>query len=279
MELLLEAGEVRVRRCRHGVMAYHRLDAHVGRALDTLGEWAEAELELLALFLRPGAVAVDVGANLGTHALCFARAVGPSGAVLAFEPQAVMHQLLCATLVLNGQLHARAVQAAVGARAGSIVVPAIDYRAGGNFGGLALGAFTEGERVPVVTLDGLSLGRCDLLKVDVEGMEGAVLEGAQATLARCHPVVYVENNGPKGAPEVVQLLQGLGYTLRWHFSPFFRADNFAGATVNPFGPQVDANMLAVPPALASAVTALAPVEGPTDTAAQALERAQRRSRT
>lgn len=257
-------------------MAYLKHDEHVGRALDLYGEWGEGELELLGLFLKPGAVAVDVGANLGTHSVFFAKKVGPSGAVFAFEPQRVVHQLLCSNFALNAIFHARAFHAAVGAEPGAITVPDIDYGAAGNFGGLSLGHWAEGEGVPVLTLDGLDLPRCDLIKIDVEGMELSVLRGARQTLKRLQPVVYLENNGPTGAPDVVALLLDLGYSLHWHFSPFFRADNFAGVKENVFGPLVDANMLAVPPPLAHAVGSLQSLSGPADTAAEALKRKEGR---
>ena len=272
MRIIHESGPVRVRECRHGAMAYLPRDEHVGRSLDLLGEWAEAELRLLGLFVKPGSTVVDVGANVGTHALFFAKRVGERGAVIAFEPQRLLHQVLCANMALNGITWARVIRAAVGARPGSVVVPEIDYAAGGNFGGLSLGAWRDGEAVPVVTVDDLDLKSAALMKIDVEGMEGAVLEGAAATVSRLHPVIFVENNRPDGAPEVVRFLADRGYALFWHFSPFYSPDNFAGAAENPFGALVDANMIAVPGALAPAMGALRPVLGPDDTAAAALSR-------
>src|ERR1039457_4555745 len=92
MRVLHENNLVRLRQCRHGVMAYHPKDSHVGRSLDLYGEWAESELELLGVLLQPGQVAVDVGANIGTHAVFFAERVGATGTVIAFEPQRLVHQ-------------------------------------------------------------------------------------------------------------------------------------------------------------------------------------------
>ena len=270
--LLHENALVRVGPCRHGLMTWFRHDAHVGRALEVYGEWAEAEVELLRAFLGPGKVAVDVGANIGTHAVAMAQAVGPTGLVLAFEPQRAVHQVLCANAALNGLLQLKAFHAALGAQAGGVVVPEVDYAEPGNFGGVPLGAWTQGETVPVLTLDGFALPRCDVLKVDVEGMEAAVLAGAQDTLRRCQPVVYFENNGPAGAPEVVRQLRALGYVLAWHFSPFFRAQNFLGATDDVFGGTVDANVLAVPAAMAGVVRRFLPVEADDEPAATALRR-------
>lgn len=275
MRVIHEAGLFRTRQVRHGVFTYPVTDQHVGRSLDLYGEWAEAELQLLTTLLQPGAVVVDVGANLGTHAIRLAQAVGPTGAVFAFEPQRVMHQLLCANATLNGLTWLRCLHGAVGAAPGGLVVPDVDYAAPGNFGGLSLGSWREGETVPVFTLDALGLPRCHLLKVDVEGMEAQVLDGARGLLDASRPVVYLEHNHPEGNPGVIERLLRHEYACFWHFSPFFRPDNFAGAKEDVFGGLLDANVLAVPRALAPALRALEPVASPADTARAALERRRR----
>lgn len=267
---------VRVRRCRRGLMAYPVSDAHVGRALDVYGEWAEAELELLNALLQPGDVAIDVGANLGTHTVALAQRVGPRGAVLAFEPQRLIHQLLATNATLNGLMNVRAIHGAVGAQAGALVVPDIDYATPGNFGGLSLGAWKDGETVPVFALDALGLTRCRLIKIDVEGMEGAVLDGARQLVATARPFIYFEHNAPTGAPAVLERLLRAEYVCAWHFSPFFRAGNFAGAKDDVFGGMSDANVLAVPAPLAAMIQAFEPVRGVDDTAQAAFERRARR---
>jgi FkbM family methyltransferase len=276
VKVIHEAGFVRVRETRHGAMAYPIGDQHIGRALDLYGEWAEAEVELLSLFIAPGQIVADVGANLGTHTVAFAKRVGPAGTVLAFEPQRVIHQLLCTNVALNGLTNVRAFHAAVAEKTGGLRVPPIDYAAGGNFGGVSFGQWKEGETVPVLTIDGFGLESLRLLKVDVEGMELAVLTGARATIERAQPVIYFENNGPDGSPEVVKLLRSLGYDLRWHLAPFFRPANFAQKKEDVFGGMVDANTLAVPAALAPLVQAFLPLEAESESAASALSRLQRK---
>jgi FkbM family methyltransferase len=257
-------------------MAYLTTDEHVGRSLDQCGEWARSELELLGALLKPGDTVVDVGANLGTHAVFFAQRVGPTGAVVAFEPQRVVHQLLATNATLNGVTWLRAMHAAVGDAPGSLVVPDIDYAAQGNFGGLRLGDWAQGEPVPVVTLDSLGLRACALVKIDVEGMEGAVLDGARALLSASRPMVYFEHNALNGAPEVLERLLRHEYACFWHFSSFFRADNFAGLATDPFHGLVDANVLAVPRALAPVLRSLEPVVAADDTATRALARRSHR---
>lgn len=254
-------------------MAYLTSDEHIGRCLDLYGEWAEAEIMLLCALVKPGDTALDVGANIGTHTLPLAKKVGAKGSVLAFEPQRFLHQLLGANLALNGISWSQAFHAAVGAQPGFIVVPNIDYCAQGSFGGLSLGAWEQGESVKLLTIDSLSLPAVALIKIDVEGMEAAVLAGAKETLSRCHPFLYVENQRNGGSPQVVEFLEAAGYALYWHFSSFFREDNFAGSTDNVFGAMVDANILAVPRSLALSISSLLPVLGPDDTApAAALRR-------
>jgi FkbM family methyltransferase len=233
----------RQRACRYGEMLYNIHDMYIGRSLDLYGEFSEGEMELLGPLLRPGQVVVEVGANIGTHTLFFARHVGPTGAVLAFEPQRVVFQTLCANLVLNSITNVDCRQLAVGAVAGEVVVPSIDYRREQNFGGLALGGYQEGERVPLVTIDGLSLGRCHLLKVDVEGMEQAVLEGATATLSRLKPILYVENDRREKSADLVRFLDAQGYAMYWHAPPLFNPRNFFNNPQNVFGNIISRNML------------------------------------
>lgn len=61
------------RKCRHGTFLFNRNDTFVGRSLELYGEWCEAEIELLAQVVKPGDVVLDVGANIGTHAVPFCQ--------------------------------------------------------------------------------------------------------------------------------------------------------------------------------------------------------------
>ena len=184
----------RLKDCRHGRMLFLKRDVYIGRSLDVYGEFSELEGELFAQLLQPGAVVIEVGANIGAHTVHLAKLVGPQGAVLAFEPQRVIHQLLCANVALNELFNVHSFHAAAGRAPGSLKVPPLDYAAENNFGGLSLGGASTGEDVPVVTLDGFNLPAVRLLKVDVEGMEADVLLGARQLIARHRPVLYVEND-------------------------------------------------------------------------------------
>jgi len=73
----------------------------IGRSLDLYGEWSEGEVALFQALLRPNDTVVEVGANIGSHSVFFAKAVGAQGNIVAIEPQRVVFQTLCANLALN----------------------------------------------------------------------------------------------------------------------------------------------------------------------------------
>src|SRR5687767_13336929 len=177
----------RIKDCRHGRMIYNTNDQYVGRSLEIYGEYSEGEVALFAQIVKTGDIVVEVGANIGAHTVWFANAVGIGGAVMAFEPQRIVFQTLCANLAINSIINVIAQQVIVGAQPGSMRVPCPDPRQHANFGGIGIDHFKGGESVPVIRLDDQELKRCRLMKVDVEGMELEVLQGAAATIDRLKP--------------------------------------------------------------------------------------------
>ena len=250
-------------RCRHGTFLYSRHDT-IGRFLDQYGEWAEPEAALLAGLLRPGDIAVDVGAHMGTLTVPLAKAVGPGGTVLAFEPQRFLFHLLCANVALNGLTQVQTFEHALGDRAERLWLRPINYGGAGNFGLLSLdgqyaGKEGEGTAVRIWPLDQRAPGvdRCRLIKIDVEGLEDAVLAGAEKFVARTRPFVYFEMNRLT-QDAVLARLRGWGYRLFWHPVPLFDPNNFAGVTSNAYGARGDLNVLAVPDEMPDQFPALVP---------------------
>ncbi|WP_158287933.1 FkbM family methyltransferase [Falsiroseomonas bella] len=174
---------------------------------------------------RGEGVIVDVGAHDGLLTLPFARL--PGAQVIAFEPlPSAFARLRAAVLAEYGAippqiaLRPEALGAAPGRLTLSVPVTAgaaieqwaslvKDYA---EFEGVA----TERHEVEVITLDSLALPKLTHMKVDAEGAEEEVLQGARATLTRCRPVLSleVEERHRQGATrDVPALLQGLGYAL------------------------------------------------------------------
>jgi FkbM family methyltransferase len=163
------------------VLAGHPHEPHV---------WAA-----LASHLLPGTTFVDVGANVGLFALPAARRVGPSGRVLAVEPSADNVQLLCAAAARNRFDNLQVMPFAASDHHG--VVAVVSRQETSN-------SFTPPDRAvhpgapcaPCAPLDALVGGceRIDLVKVDVEGYELAVIAGSRDLLARHRPTVLIEFN-------------------------------------------------------------------------------------
>jgi len=159
----------------------------------------ESELRMILAIagtLPEGAVAVDAGANIGLVAIPLAQSLrNLGGIVLAFEAQRMMFYALCGAAALNDLENLQAFHLAVGARAGRIKVPPLDYGSAQDFGLLSLVGSDPagaGEEIAVTMIDAMPLPQLDFLKIDVEGMEIEVLQGAAASLRKHRPWCWVE---------------------------------------------------------------------------------------
>jgi len=245
--------------CRHGMFLCNRNDL-IGLYLSLHGEFAEPEVELLSSLIHPGDTVIDVGANIGTLAVPLAGRLGPRGTMLCFEPQRYIHQMLCANLVMNGATNAFAFQVALDEKPGSVDFSEPDYRAGGNFGAVSL---VSSETLPprAAPFDGLAPGRISclrlddaviglsglrLIKVDVEGMEAAVLRGAASLIGRFRPIIYCEMNRADTAPDLAATIRRFGYDIYWHAFRGFNPANFRGSPINFGGTFGDVNVVCFP---------------------------------
>ncbi len=152
--------------------------------------------QVLAAVIEPGDVVFDVGANVGFLTVVCARLVGPSGFVVAFEPSAANAQLVRDNLAANGFANGLVVCRAVAAEPGTASLQLAAYS-----GGHALevaGAPPDhvgSVLVEVTTLDEVvesGVRPPDVVKIDVEGAEVAVLDGAGAVLAEHGPMLLIE---------------------------------------------------------------------------------------
>ncbi len=242
---------------RNGDLVYvpHPLDARGRHALLHPPEIHPA----VRGFLPPGGVAIDVGANLGEWTMPLARRVGPDGRVLAIEPAPRAAMALGRTLAANALAQVELIRCALGDHDGEaeLAMPLVTS-ARADTGTAHIGAAAAGHEVATVTLrrlDALAdehrLDRLDLVKIDVEGHERLLLDGAAATLARFRPVLVIET-GHEGAGDrraICDQLAGLGYEMLGVLLDFGMAEAdwpVYVAAAPPFRPGDAHNLLLVP---------------------------------
>ena len=148
------------------------------------------ELRALKSRVGPGAVIVDIGANIGNHAVFFARRMR-AARVIVFEPNPLAVAPLMANVLLNGLVGVICMDhlgVALGAAAGQGFGMRRHDR---NLGATRLRP--AGGDIPLMRGDDLLAGETpDLIKIDVEGMELEVLAGLSTTIGRTRPLMLVE---------------------------------------------------------------------------------------
>jgi len=254
-------------------------DIFMGQSFLRYGECCEHEIQTLLQFLShpqrlPGMV-VEVGSNMGVHTVPLGRELARQGrSMLAFEPQPVIFQQLCANLALNGLMNVNALPYACSSQAGILFFDIPDYLNSGNFGGTALREkLAQGSHlvtaathaVPCYPLDDLVREEpVALIKIDVEGHELRALQGAEQLLARCHPILYVENDRIDQSPQLIEWLLMQGYRLWWHITRAFNPANFLRNEQNIYGDVCLINMLCLHPSHKIALEGLPEISGPDD---------------
>lgn len=261
-------------KCRHGIFLYNRNDEYVGSSLELYGEFSPGEADLFSQLLVSGSPAriVEVGANIGALTIPIAKHIGRQGIVYAYEPQRLVFQTLCANIALNQIENVVARCAAVGSDKSEIRVPTLDPRRENNFGALNLDLVCEGELTPMVRLDDEDIDGCNLLKIDAEGMEYQVIQGALELIAKERPVLFVENDRKEKGPALVRLIRSLQYTLYWHIAPLFVESNYRRNTTNVFPGVASGNMLCIPEELNLTPIGLLDVAAPEETFLEAAAR-------
>jgi FkbM family methyltransferase len=173
------------------------------------------ERRLLAAHLRPGDLAVDIGANIGAYTLFMAGLVGPGGRVLAVEPQAAVLARLRENLALNPELTVTVAPVALGDQECEAVFET--NAANEGEGKLAQSGGVAGVRVKVETLHGLAtrneFARIDALKIDVEGWEPQVLLPFFETAPKplWPRMMVIERVNDRWRIDLIGQLKGMGY--------------------------------------------------------------------
>lgn len=210
-----------------GLKVYVYLGNDMSRTLFVGGCTEPNEFFFLNKVLRQGMVFIDVGASEGLYSLFAAKRIEPTGTVLACEPSHREFTRLQANLQLNHLRNVRALQIGLSNRSGEAMLRVAGYA---HEGQNTLGDFVHTniecshmEQVALKRLDDLideeRLRQVDIIKLDVEGAEFSVIDGAQRTLAKFSPLLLLElldaalRYQGSSVEEVLALLKSLGYEI------------------------------------------------------------------
>jgi len=203
----------------------------IGYQILTTSSFDQAEVNLSLQLLNSrrdnygdGVVALDCGANIGTHSVEWARFMYGWGELIAFEAQERVFYALAGNIAMNNCFNARAIWAAVGASVGEIGVPVPNYFTPSSFGSLEIRKKSNTENIgqvvdyseqklqqtKMISIDSLNLKRVDLIKFDIEGMEMEALTGAIDTITYKKPQLIIEKVKCKES-ELIGFCNRIGY--------------------------------------------------------------------
>jgi FkbM family methyltransferase len=210
------------------------------------------ELAFVDRFLNPGMTFIDAGAYLGLFTLLASRKVGVEGTVMAFEPSRREYEKLKENLRQSRISNTRIFPIALLDAEGEALLSIADDR---HTGQNTLGKFVYDiqllgkESVRTMPLDGMAqswnLSRVDLIKIDVEGAELAVLRGARGVLASHRPVLLLELLGSaleKQSASCQELLE----LLKTHHYNLLSFDPDSGLPRPSMADEFNNNIIAVP---------------------------------
>ena len=221
---------------------------HIGRIVAGGGEWEPHVREAIERAAHADGIAIDAGAYIGIHTVTMARLFKT---VHAFEPQRGIYQLLCGNLALNGCTNVIAHDVALYDRAGSVrlapqerqEIPTPlkngqpDYQHIANAAALSFDFVTDGSDVRAAALDDFALTNVRLIKVDTQGADLRVLQGALGTIRQFRPTVLFEWEHDLGLQH--------GATLDKYFD-FFADLNYEVTMTQNTTPGRQADYIAIP---------------------------------
>jgi FkbM family methyltransferase len=197
------------------------------------GHYNEGVARLIERYCRPGAIAIDIGANVGCNTLLISEGVGAGGRVIAIEPHPRIFQRLRRNIDLNALTNVHALECAVGDREGALTLFSLDaahsltaratvYADNLNVGDQLAGG-SERFDVRVRALDGIMAeqapGRLDFIKLDTQGHEMPVLAGARESIAAHRPRIVFKytrefwRNAGHDFGDARAFFEGFGYDL------------------------------------------------------------------
>jgi FkbM family methyltransferase len=213
----------------------------------------ETEMRFVQRLLRPGMTVLDIGAHHGLYTLLSAKRVGQRGRVIAFEPSPRECRRLAKHVRVNRCGNVEVEACAVGDRQGEAELFMVDgFRDWGNsLRPPAVPEPTRQVRVPVRRLDDVlaerGIERVDFIKLDAEGGELGVLEGAKRLLQTApRPAILAEVEDIRTRPWGYQAREIIQLLARWNYRWFALSEMGTLYPASPDDDSYDANFVALP---------------------------------
>lgn len=219
---------------------FHSGDLFIGRSIQLYGEYTQLEIDIMSNFLNDRCIVYDVGGNIGYHATAFATMAKE---VHVFEPNNKNFELLERNTAHYNNVYLY--NSAVSDEDGVAFISDYETDLPGNYGVCEISS--QGQQCQKLRLDSLGLDMPDLIKIDVEGHELAVIKGAANIIASNKPMIFYECLHGAGFDEIYDFLNGLGYKIYWIPVTNYNPNNFYKNPVNVFGSGGVVNCLAAPP--------------------------------
>jgi len=178
------------------------------------GDYEKIVRELISP--KPSEVVVDAGANIGTHTVWLSKKVGPSGLVLAIEPEPNNYAILELNRRINNLSNVISLRVALSSRAGigKLAIPRLTLMGQAKIRRPSDPSDSLAVPVEFQTLDNVMMSQrisVSAIKIDVEGAEVSVLQGAMNTVSKFNPRLIVETHGKDNLLQLRTVIKGLGF--------------------------------------------------------------------
>lgn len=187
-----------------------------------LGGWEPNTIDFLTKSLKSGEVAIEVGANVGAHTLLMAKLTGNEGHIYAFEPTDFALNKLRKNISLNPKLQNITIRTELVTN-GEMNLPKLDIRSNWSIDGKDSNIANTIKNPKAISIDDFALEvkleRLKLIKVDVDGYDFKVLQGAKSTISRFKPIIFCElceyalNEQGDSIKDIFSMLTSIGYQV------------------------------------------------------------------
>lgn len=225
-----------------GELLVYKNDNIISNAIKLFGEYCHAEVDIMSTYLDENSHYLDIGTNIGYHAVAVHKETNCH--VLGFEPNP--KHFAVATFNSKDYDKIQLVNAAASNKRYSFKMKDFDETVSSNYGDIHKSDTGETE-VEAITIDELSLGRCHLMKIDVEGHEYETLEGSKLTISKFRPIIMYEAMEWDVWTKCYDFLDERKYKQYWvacRTKPV--AKTYKQTEENPFGGSAVSNILCVP---------------------------------